>query len=47
MGDWQILDLYFYRDPETEENKETDDESKVLGAEESVPSSLASPARVI
>jgi hypothetical protein len=27
-------DLYFYRDPEAEENKEIADESKVAGAEE-------------
>lgn len=29
-----VVDLYFYRDPEAEENKEIADESKVAGAEE-------------
>jgi small subunit ribosomal protein SAe len=34
-AEWDIVvDLYFYRDPEAEENKEIGDESKVPGAEE-------------
>ena len=32
-----MVDLYFYRDPEAEENKEIGDESKVPGAEEVGP----------
>lgn len=33
--DWDVVvDLYFYRDPEAEENKEITDETKVPGAEE-------------
>lgn len=33
--EWDIMpDLYFYRDPEAEENKETADDSKVAGIEE-------------
>ena len=33
--DWDVVvDLYFYRDPEAEENKETGDEAKVPGADE-------------
>lgn len=33
--EWDVVvDLYFYRDPEAEENKETGDESKVPGADE-------------
>jgi hypothetical protein len=32
-----VVDLYFYRDPEAEENKEIADESKVAGAEEHPP----------
>lgn len=33
--DWDVVvDLYFYRDPEAEENKEIADETKVPGAEE-------------
>lgn len=33
--EWDIMpDLYFYRDPEAEENKETADESKAAGVEE-------------
>lgn len=36
--DWDIVvDLYFYRDPEAEENKEAIEEAKVPGAAEEVP----------
>lgn len=34
-ADWDVMvDLYFYRDPEAEENKEIAEEAKVPGAEE-------------
>ncbi|KAF8421405.1 ribosomal protein S2, flavodoxin-like domain-containing protein [Tirmania nivea] len=37
--EWDVMtDLYFYRDPEAEENKEVAEETKVPGAEEVVPS---------
>jgi small subunit ribosomal protein SAe len=33
--EWDVVvDLYFYRDPEAEENKETGEEAKVPGADE-------------
>ncbi len=33
--EWDVVvDLYFYRDPEAEENKETGEEAKVAGADE-------------
>jgi small subunit ribosomal protein SAe len=33
--EWDVMvDLYFYRDPEAEENKEGEDEAKIPGAEE-------------
>lgn len=33
--EWDVVvDLYFYRDPEAEENKEVGDEAKVPGADE-------------
>ena len=36
--EWDVMtDLYFYRDPEAEENKEAAEEAKVPGAEEAVP----------
>jgi len=36
--DWDVMtDLYFYRDPEAEENKEPTEETKPPGAEEAVP----------
>lgn len=36
--EWDVMtDLYFYRDPEAEENKEAVEETKVPGAEEAVP----------
>jgi len=36
--EWDVMtDLYFYRDPEAEENKETAEEAKVPGAEEPAP----------
>ncbi|KAF8456711.1 40S ribosomal protein S0 [Terfezia claveryi] len=37
-SEWDVMtDLYFYRDPEAEENKEVAEEIKVPGAEEAVP----------
>lgn len=34
-ADWDVMvDLYFYRDPESEENKEIEAEAKALGADE-------------
>ena len=34
-ADWDVMvDLYFYRDPEAEENKEVAEEAKVPGADE-------------
>jgi len=39
--EWDMMvDLYFYRDPEAEENKETGDESKVPGADEVGPAAI-------
>jgi small subunit ribosomal protein SAe len=39
--EWDMMvDLYFYRDPEAEENKETADESKVPGADEVGPAAI-------
>jgi len=36
--EWDVMtDLYFYRDPEADENKEAVEEAKVPGAEEAVP----------
>lgn len=36
--EWDVMtDLYFYRDPEAEENKEAAEEGKVPGAEEAAP----------
>jgi ribosomal protein uS2 len=36
--EWDVVvDLYFYRDPEAEENKEGGDEAKVVGADEVGP----------
>lgn len=41
--EWDVVvDLYFYRDPEAEENKEIGDESKVHGAEEVGPGAVES-----
>jgi small subunit ribosomal protein SAe len=39
--EWDMMvDLYFYRDPEAEENKEGVDESKVPGADEVGPAAI-------
>jgi len=39
--DWDVVvDLYFYRDPEAEENKEVADEAKVPGADEVGPAAI-------
>jgi hypothetical protein len=36
--EWDVVvDLYFYRDPEAEENKEGGDEAKAVGADEVGP----------
>jgi len=35
-----MVDLYFYRDPEAEENKEALDEAKVPGADEVGPAAI-------
>lgn len=36
--EWDVVvDLYFYRDPEAEENKEGGDETKAVGADEVGP----------
>ncbi|PYH40252.1 40S ribosomal protein uS2 [Aspergillus saccharolyticus JOP 1030-1] len=41
--DWDVVvDLYFYRDPEAEENKEIADETKVASAEEVGPAAIES-----
>ncbi|RAL07693.1 40S ribosomal protein uS2 [Aspergillus homomorphus CBS 101889] len=41
--DWDVVvDLYFYRDPEAEENKEIADEAKVASAEEVGPAAIES-----
>ena len=43
--EWDVMtDLYFYRDPEAEENKEVAEEAKVPGAEEAVPQAFDSGA---
>lgn len=40
-AEWDVMvDLYFYRDPEAEENKEIADETKVPGAEEVGPAAV-------
>ncbi|RPB20646.1 40S ribosomal protein S0 [Terfezia boudieri ATCC MYA-4762] len=37
-SEWDVMtDLYFYRDPEAEENKEVAEDTKVAGAEEAIP----------
>lgn len=42
-AEWDtVVDLYFYRDPEAEENKEIADETKVPGAEEIGPAAVES-----
>jgi len=39
--EWDVMvDLYFYRDPEAEENKEATDEAKVPGADEVGPAAI-------
>lgn len=39
--EWDVVvDLYFYRDPEAEENKEIGDEAKVPGAEDVGPAAI-------
>ncbi|TAQ90150.1 hypothetical protein B7494_g1569 [Chlorociboria aeruginascens] len=39
--EWDVMvDLYFYRDPESEENKEAADEAKVPGADEVGPAAI-------
>ncbi|TVY48360.1 40S ribosomal protein S0 [Lachnellula cervina] len=39
--EWDVMvDLYFYRDPEAEENKEVADEAKVPGADEVGPAAI-------
>jgi len=41
--EWDVMvDLYFYRDPEAEENKESLDEAKVPGADEVGPAAIDS-----
>jgi small subunit ribosomal protein SAe len=43
--EWDVMtDLYFYRDPEAEENKEAADEAKVPGADEVGADAVASGA---
>jgi len=43
--EWDIMtDLYFYRDPEAEENKEAIEEQKVPTAEETVPQTFEATA---
>ena len=40
--EWDVVvDLYFYRDPEAEENKEAGDEAKATGADEVGESAIA------
>jgi small subunit ribosomal protein SAe len=40
-AEWDVMvDLYFYRDPEAEENKEIAEEAKVVGAEEVGPAAI-------